>query len=773
MASIFGDLPSSNWINDPKLLHRKAEFVDAFNKGNIHWPRITVVTPSYNSGKYIRQCIESVSLQNYPNLEHIVCDSKSTDGTQDILSEYPHLIARVEKDQGQADALNRAFQTASGDILTWLNADDMFAPLALHKMALGFMGGNIDLVAGEVMLFNENGPLTRHIYNLPDGPLLGREVSNVENMWLTGQYFYQPELFFTRDIYDRAGGYVDASLHYSMDFELWLRMAEAGANVKTLATPITLFRVHDEQKTHDEAAFKQELRELVANRKSSDERPSRYPGFNWSLKKPRIAFVNDLGYQYGAGRGHERIAKAFSLLGADLQVFSMSKDVGPQNYDGRIDEHQLFADLAEYAPDFVVFGNIHASVRKPDWVLDLLDLWPCLFVTHDFYWLTGRCAYFGNCSRYKSASCNHTCRSATQYPELRPENIAAASMVKKQILDHPNAYVLANSEYAANIFADALATRGADKDTVRAKVATAFLGVEQNRFYPLTHEEKIAEARNLNLPTDKKIVLMPGGDYLDRRKNISENIALAKSLPDSEFHCVIVGNLEQDCLDEWSNCSHFEYIKDQEFLARIYRCADFVLSASQDETFGQTLIEGAMAGAIPVSLGRGALPELIDHLGAGFQSAKGLNRRQRLSAAKNYMLHITSDQTQFSFEKARCAGLAGGLFSIDALARRLHIAIKNLGLVDSLGLMPKVDLVSGFHAPDPRHLRPLDLSERIFQLRNYNANHNGLDRELTDHKSYIHELETEIDRLWSSRSMKITKPLRTIRALLHGESATR
>ena len=182
-------------------------------------------------------------------------DNCSSDGTREILDKYDFLEARITSDKGQADALNRAFGTAQGDILTWLNADDLFAPFALFKMALAFKEENADLIAGQVVLFEDGNAANRHIYSLPDGPLLERELLNLKGMWLTGQYFYQPELFFTKEIYERAGGYVDDKLFFSMDYELWLRMARAGAQIKTISTPIALFRKHQDQKTHDSQAF--------------------------------------------------------------------------------------------------------------------------------------------------------------------------------------------------------------------------------------------------------------------------------------------------------------------------------------------------------------------------------------------------------------------------------------------------------------------------------------------------------------------------------------
>src|SRR5262249_49631443 len=98
-------------------------------------PRIAVVTPSYNQGRFIGRTIDSVLAQDYPNLEHIVVDGMSSDDTPQILSRYPHLPVIREPDSGQADAVNKGFRAATGDIFCFLNSDDVFYPGALHRVA--------------------------------------------------------------------------------------------------------------------------------------------------------------------------------------------------------------------------------------------------------------------------------------------------------------------------------------------------------------------------------------------------------------------------------------------------------------------------------------------------------------------------------------------------------------------------------------------------------------------------------------------------------------
>src|SRR5262245_1299715 len=98
-------------------------------------PRISVVTASYNQGKYIGRTIESVLAQGYPDVEHIVVDGMSTDDTPAVLSRYPHLRVLREPDGGQAEAINKGFRLATGDVFCFLNSDDTFLPGALHRVA--------------------------------------------------------------------------------------------------------------------------------------------------------------------------------------------------------------------------------------------------------------------------------------------------------------------------------------------------------------------------------------------------------------------------------------------------------------------------------------------------------------------------------------------------------------------------------------------------------------------------------------------------------------
>lgn len=228
----------------------------------VEWPRISVVTVSYNQRDYLEQCLRSVLEQNYPNLEFIVIDAGSTDGSIDILRQYESRLTRlvIEPDEGQSDGLNKGFRLATGDILTWVNSDDMLAPLALKRAALAFAESGADLVAGTCSrIAGVAGKLLyRHHAALPTNQRVAFKFSGPldwSSSWEKGDYFFQPEVFFTRDIWERAGGYLKPHLYWAMDWDLWLRCALAGASIIRIPDLLGVSRVHTAQKTTSDEMY--------------------------------------------------------------------------------------------------------------------------------------------------------------------------------------------------------------------------------------------------------------------------------------------------------------------------------------------------------------------------------------------------------------------------------------------------------------------------------------------------------------------------------------
>lgn len=212
-------------------------------------PRVTVVTPTYNMADRLPRCVSSVAAQTYPNVEHIVVDGASTDGTVDYLRAQPELRWVSEPDAGQSNAINKGFAMATGGILTWLNADDeltadaaqMAADLFVADPSLGFVYGELEEVSGSA----------RRVI---------RPVSSIDMAaFRRGNVIFQPGTFFTRQALEAAGG-VDETFHLAMDFDLWLRMMDAGVQARYVPRVMARFELHPESKTGSQGklAFAQE-----------------------------------------------------------------------------------------------------------------------------------------------------------------------------------------------------------------------------------------------------------------------------------------------------------------------------------------------------------------------------------------------------------------------------------------------------------------------------------------------------------------------------------
>jgi glycosyltransferase involved in cell wall biosynthesis len=325
------------------------------------WPKISIVTPTLNQGKYIEETILSVLHQDYPNVEHIIVDGASTDETPSILERYRDKLALVisEPDNGQSDAINKGMSKAAGDILTWLNGDDMLAPGALAAVALALDINGADMIAGVCQFYREGRLETQHLTACPDGPLPLEDLLDLAHGWLAGQFFIQPEVMFTRAIWRRAGGHVDEQLHYILDYELWLRFARAGARLHVIGRPLSWFRLHEEQKTHASSSVR---RELVACRdaflKENDlTLKSKALVAPWR-EQLRIALLD--------GIARARLAHALAWAGHEVSLVNI------------LDSEGLLDRVMASRPDLVIVGNLPEVNADPALVRKLTKRFPTL-----------------------------------------------------------------------------------------------------------------------------------------------------------------------------------------------------------------------------------------------------------------------------------------------------------------------------------------------------------------------------------------------------------
>ncbi|NJC88104.1 MAG: glycosyltransferase [Desulfuromonas sp.] len=181
-------------------------------------PLVTLVTPSYNARPYLGAAIRSVLDQDYPKIEYLVMDGGSTDGTVELLREFGDRVSWVsERDDGQADAIARGFARTSGAILGWLNADDVLKPGAVRTAVAALQAHpGAALVYGQADFIDAEGSTI--------GPCTVVEPYSRQRLLHYGDYIVQPAAFFTRAAYAAVGG-LDASLHWAMDWDLWIRLA--------------------------------------------------------------------------------------------------------------------------------------------------------------------------------------------------------------------------------------------------------------------------------------------------------------------------------------------------------------------------------------------------------------------------------------------------------------------------------------------------------------------------------------------------------------------
>ncbi|MBM3933413.1 MAG: glycosyltransferase [SAR202 cluster bacterium] len=208
-------------------------------------PLVSIITPSYNSAAFLEQTILGVAAQTYRNIEYIIVDGGSTDGTVDIIKQHAGTVTKwvSEKDGGQADALRKGLEMASGEILAWVNSDDVYPPIAVQTAVTALEKSGADVVYGNRGLIDADGRWLGERRLSPFLPYFSRR-----GMLYGGFGVYQPAAFWTKRLYDSVGG-VDPTFRFAMDTDLFVKFALAGARFKFIRRELVYFRVHEASKT--------------------------------------------------------------------------------------------------------------------------------------------------------------------------------------------------------------------------------------------------------------------------------------------------------------------------------------------------------------------------------------------------------------------------------------------------------------------------------------------------------------------------------------------
>ncbi|MDN5203107.1 glycosyltransferase family 2 protein [Fulvivirgaceae bacterium BMA10] len=217
--------------------------VSAYNE-NEEWPKISIVTPSFNQGGYIEETIRSVLLQNYPNLEYIIIDGGSTDQTVEIIKKYEPWISYwvSEKDNGQTDAINKGLVKCSGEIFNWINSDDYYQKDCFKLLAENFKQEDVWVVSGFYRFFNDAGVTQDREIGPEEFDTLTEKICLSRN--------HQPSTFFRLDKL-RQLGELNEKLNYVMDQDIWIRylLRFGDEHIKNIHQVLTNFRIHPDSKT--------------------------------------------------------------------------------------------------------------------------------------------------------------------------------------------------------------------------------------------------------------------------------------------------------------------------------------------------------------------------------------------------------------------------------------------------------------------------------------------------------------------------------------------
>lgn len=609
-------------------------------------PKISVIVPTYNQAETLRDTLASIVSQFYPRLQLIVLDGHSSDETRNILADFLHCIdsIHIAIDKGQADAISKGIELANGDIITWLNSDDLYAPFCLNRIALAYVRKRTDVLVGDCMVFRGNDFKFIHSPQVWGERIEFDELLDIKGKWLKGKYFHQPECFFTRRAIEIATSttglkFINDELYYSMDYDIWAKLAWSNCTFQRINSIVAIYRLTEQQKTSSVDKYLPELLEhssylakklkgssVIINAANKKEKKS--------FKDIRVLLFNDNGFFGGAGIAHKRLAKSLMVYGIDVKCVACASKYSEAGHSVKIEE--IASILDDYGPDLVICGNIHGLASEHEEVFRVLsNKQPCWFMVHDFWITSGR----------------------DPYPSLDPTNpINGKSGTDSEWISRINQikdlHILPNSNYTYKSLSD-----------------VGFYNLIDPLGFTLGFEEETSclSAQGIMdyFETASPLRILIGSVGLSEiRKGAFLMLDALKYIPRKALELIAIstyGLSRIEAISQYCLYTHHGFIKQKDMM-NLLDTHDVYVSMSTIETFGQSPVEALRAGRPLIIVDNGGSNEYVENT---INSIVIKNDPRELADAITRMaLNKYSDGTLLKGRVAKAISLNADRFSL-------------------------------------------------------------------------------------------------------------
>ena len=585
-------------------------------------PKISIVTPSFNQARYIEQCIRSVLDQDYPNIEHVIFDGGSKDGTLDVLRRYENRGVRwkSEPDKGQSDAINKGFRAATGDIIGWINSDDWYARGAF-RVVLDYFRAHPEasFIYGNNLFTDSGGRVIRRVRTVP-----------YKWRWLlfTGLLIPQSGIFMRRKVLEDCG-LLDVGLHSVMDYEWWMRIA-AKHTPHFIDRFLAYFRLHPASKTgspDDNELWRRERAMTNARyAKLSGTRPAGRLG-RWLAQadktavrvwraitetreqslhcSPRVVVLTNLIAPY-------RVALFNALHDChdmELQVWALA---AAEDRQWKVAEETMrFPHRTLRGGTLQLPGQAMGDRRFVHFNTDLLwNLWkerPDVIVAAEFSPASIQAALYCACSGATLVSWSETTPQFEQYVDFLQR------AARRWLLRRASACIATSSASREKYL-----NYGARADEVFISLQTTAVAAISERCGALRPERSRLRSSYSWAETDQ-VVLYVGGFIKLKGLDALLRAFAAAVKEASALKLALVGGGDQEAplrtlATELGMADRVTWLpfRQQADLWELYACADFFVLPTRRDTFGVVVVE-AMAAGLPVlcSLHAGAVRDLV------------------------------------------------------------------------------------------------------------------------------------------------------------------